>query len=626
MLLDFSNFVDIFGFMLMSTVVTCFFIAGYVSYFNRLWGDVFIDGSSFKFLGKRIQLMIFGCMVGLYIHSAAMFYFSEHIAMIFHDIALFLLVFPFMYIGGYSKIERIIQLLSVTWVWCNHHYGPMNVGSNLNQPHVIVALLVTVILIVISQIPKVHYMIVYKWYISLMYFFVLGTLFWKTLPKVSMGIRMDPVTAWSAISLFMIMNMMVMFFWFNKSRNGIGKQFEKDLKIDALTKAYNFSYFESESKAAFTHAIQLHKPLSVIEWDIDHFKQINDTYGHLAGNFILTQVSSIVREIFKQDAPYAKLFRTGGEEFTIIVPNERIDKVLLNLKRAWDTIEKRTFRYKSDTINVTISMGGTTLKDEDSKFEDIYTRVDKYLYQSKRNGRNQVTVEGETVYYKSSKNGVMTVLTYFLQDVMCEVDNGFRKISAELLCDKYNALSNGWTKFNNGNNIILELDILEDMIKRNKNINNISLDIKLCDIYDCNIVERIIDFVSTHQEIDELNLEMVNIEKVKDWNTFTNNINLLREAKVFIILNEVNELKDDTNTNKLLKLVSGVKFNLQSCTEKQKSSINLIRKWVNCCELNNIDFILNGIEKQEDLEISRTCGVKYLQGSFFRTQEFPALR
>lgn len=153
---------------------------------------------------------------------------------------------------------------------------------------------------------------------------------------------------------------------------------------DKLTLLPNRRFFERE----LTHQINLYnnhqKPLSLIMFDIDHFKKINDTYGHLTGDHVLSQLASLLSHEIPQEATLA---RYGGEEFMVIFPNTNREEAIqfghmLNQKVAthtWETIE-----------HLTISVGITTMHQDDT-MESFIERSDYALYASKENGRNRVT-------------------------------------------------------------------------------------------------------------------------------------------------------------------------------------------------------------------------------------------
>jgi two-component system cell cycle response regulator len=157
------------------------------------------------------------------------------------------------------------------------------------------------------------------------------------------------------------------------------KEFENRALHDELTSLYN--------KAAFNKILSeqmlFNNDLSLIMYDIDYFKEINDTYGHLVGDEVLKELSSLVSQnIRKNDI----LARWGGEEFMILIPNEDKEEALNIANKLNEIISKHTF----NTVGkLTCSFGVTQLKDLEDETE-LIKAVDKALYKAKWNGRNRV--------------------------------------------------------------------------------------------------------------------------------------------------------------------------------------------------------------------------------------------
>ncbi|QIL50389.1 diguanylate cyclase [Weissella coleopterorum] len=619
------NSTDIFSFMLMTLLISCFFTTGYVGYFNRLWNEIFIQNNDGTFLWKRVQIFLFGCGIGLYIHLATMLYFSGQIAMVFHNIALFLLVLPFLYLGGYNRMERLLQLMAAGYVWIGHHMGAMTVGVNMDQPPVIMALLITVILLVISQIPVVHDKILYHWQYSIVYFSLIAILFWGTLPAVSMGITMDLTTAIEAIIIFVTMNMVVMYLWFNGFKNTTPGQFEKSADYDALTKVHSFSFFQSESEKLFQTARNNNQPLGIIEWDIDRFKQVNDTFGHSAGNKILIEASGIVQKTLNEEMPTAKLFRTGGEEFTIMFPNNSIDDVLPTIKKAWDNVRKNNFFYEDTPIEVTISMGGTNLEENDTKFKTFYDRVDEYLYMSKRNGRNQITIDGEKIYSGEHRQQVVAMYAYFTQSLMQFTQRRFKQVSAELLLRSFDYSTGEWKIPEDINiNIETQLMLVQRLID-SKHLNRISINLELEQFSNSHVIDALLAFMEQQQELEQLNVEVSDIDKIKNWDFFAPTVQKLNDAHIRVVFNDINMIELTSELKQHLVVMNGIKLNLRSKAVEQADTIQMMKPWLKFCQDKNIRFTIDGIENNEDIQMARSFGVTYIQGFYFGIPELPVL-
>ncbi len=155
---------------------------------------------------------------------------------------------------------------------------------------------------------------------------------------------------------------------------------------DPLTGIGNKSMLDKRAAELFTQNRQRNTPFSLIIFDIDHFKKVNDTYGHLAGDFILKEVVKSVKSHFRSNDIFV---RCGGEEFCIIMQS-LIDRAERAIDNARKKLETQVFQYKEHNIKVTISGGVTCQKQTDIKWKDIYERADKFLYKAKTTGRNKI--------------------------------------------------------------------------------------------------------------------------------------------------------------------------------------------------------------------------------------------
>lgn len=160
--------------------------------------------------------------------------------------------------------------------------------------------------------------------------------------------------------------------------------------VDALTGAYNKRYFEERLKEEFSYCLRNQVPLSLVMFDIDHFKEINDTHGHPAGDFVLGHLSTLARSIIRNEDILA---RYGGEEFMIVLKTTDAAGALMLSERLRRLIEESRFEFEGKTIPVTISLGIATLSGKNlADWEAMVKLADALLYQSKNGGRNRVSV------------------------------------------------------------------------------------------------------------------------------------------------------------------------------------------------------------------------------------------
>jgi diguanylate cyclase (GGDEF)-like protein len=161
---------------------------------------------------------------------------------------------------------------------------------------------------------------------------------------------------------------------------------------DGLTEIFNKRKYEEEVQREFSRAVRHKRPLSLIIFDLDEFKQINDTYGHLCGDFVLKQVACLAKELVR---PEQVLARVGGDEFVILAPETPIAGGQALASKLRDRIAGLDHRYGDLRISITCSFGVGELTDRMSTPQDLYHAADSALLLAKRSGRNRVGVQGE---------------------------------------------------------------------------------------------------------------------------------------------------------------------------------------------------------------------------------------
>ncbi|NLR10466.1 MULTISPECIES: GGDEF domain-containing protein [Lactobacillaceae] len=161
---------------------------------------------------------------------------------------------------------------------------------------------------------------------------------------------------------------------------------------DTLTQTQNFSAYTSAMKFLFRESSRTDQPLSMIMFDIDHFKQVNDTYGHSAGDAVLQQVAATVKSVLTNTDSKLKLYRTGGEEFNILLPNYDLSRTSQIATAIFEAVNRLTVTVGTQEIRVSLSIGVSTMLTADASPMDFYNRVDQNLYYAKQHGRKQITV------------------------------------------------------------------------------------------------------------------------------------------------------------------------------------------------------------------------------------------
>lgn len=159
-------------------------------------------------------------------------------------------------------------------------------------------------------------------------------------------------------------------------------------KTDALTGLWNRGYLEEMMDMEFKRARRYGKEMAIVVIDLDYFKKVNDTYGHLGGDEVLRQVSKCLVGCLRETD---FMGRYGGEEIVVILSETTVEQALEIGNKICSTIASKPINFGEILIPVTVSVGISTLRNEHEHYEDIFSEADEALYLSKSSGRNRVS-------------------------------------------------------------------------------------------------------------------------------------------------------------------------------------------------------------------------------------------
>lgn len=177
---------------------------------------------------------------------------------------------------------------------------------------------------------------------------------------------------------------------------------KKEAVTDGLTKCYNKAYFNQTCDNLVKKSKVTGTPLTLILFDLDHFKKLNDNYGHDAGDFVLKEISDLVRNSGIREGDI--FARYGGEEFCILLPNTNLKNGFQIAERVRAAIAAHEFMYGDKRLPVTASLGVADYRQGVNTGTDLFKRVDMALYKSKNGGRNQVNFYKEEATTNATPN------------------------------------------------------------------------------------------------------------------------------------------------------------------------------------------------------------------------------
>jgi diguanylate cyclase (GGDEF)-like protein len=167
------------------------------------------------------------------------------------------------------------------------------------------------------------------------------------------------------------------------------EKLKRTLVTDEKTRLYNYRYFCERAAEEFKRAQRYESELSCIMIDLDHFKRLNDTHGHLKGDRVLREIGRVLREGARETDFVA---RYGGEEFAILCPHTDTEQALVVAERIRRAVEEREFDLDGASARITVSLGVSTWprRRDARSSNDLIEAADAALYEAKRQGRNRV--------------------------------------------------------------------------------------------------------------------------------------------------------------------------------------------------------------------------------------------
>ncbi|MCO4800007.1 MAG: diguanylate cyclase [Colwelliaceae bacterium] len=208
------------------------------------------------------------------------------------------------------------------------------------------------------------------------------------------------------------------------------QQLEKLAKTDSLTQVNNRGSFEDLVSKAISQAKRTDQNVSLAMFDLDFFKNVNDTYGHETGDKALIDFAGILIETFRD---YDIIGRIGGEEFAVCMPNTLIQDAFNACERCREALESHNinvdYEGSNHQLSLTVSIGVTSARGHLMDFDDLLRIADHGLYKAKKNGRNQSVIEGE--FENINKNSTTEVVGEDVSNVSHSDDQATEIVSDE---------------------------------------------------------------------------------------------------------------------------------------------------------------------------------------------------
>lgn len=597
-------------------LVAAFFAAGFVSFYQFLWNQAFNKSDVAK--GAKIALRVgmvaltFGVAFGLH----AMSYELPVNGMMFHNLSLFILVFPLLD-QQITPGEYTLRAAGLVIIWLWRYIG------HFYELRFYLAAVVLLLIIVLMRVFSRR--IRYNMLLSVATFVVVALAYWLSLPVSPAGLSVNLQVTGQAVVMFAAMAWIATAFWIQQHRvTTHTEELTQLADYDTLTNTKTYSLYKHDIALLFEAAKESGDPLTLVAMDIDHFKQVNDHYGHLAGNAILMGIANSLDEVLHKYGDEHQVYRIGGEEFNIIFPGKTPGEVMPIVRECWRTVRNTRFKYENYDVRTTLSIGVTALRPDDRNANIFYERADENLYQSKRNGRDAITVEGETRNAETGKP-VYATYTFFTQRIV-DVDSADETtMSNELLLRCYDYEHDRWVRPPHFDiSVEMQIDLMKQIVPHIAEP-RLSLNLTNKQFLDPRTVGLLSDYMATAGSPEKLIVELPslpNLAKVKEL------VPGYQASGIKVFIDDVGSDNQFDELEPLLPYVDGMKYAIQNMRANDDTG-NLEQRlafWTRVARQYNLMLVVEGIESTRDIEFAHgKFGARYLQGYYFDRPELPRL-
>ncbi len=442
--------------------------------------------------------------------------------------------------------------------------------------------------------------------------------FWLTVPAHVFGLAFDAEMVLCAIGYSSVAIAVSGVYLHSIHRVAVQSEVNaKKATFDALTGVKTYAAFQADLEKAFAKAQRLHQPLALITIDIDHFKAVNDQYGHLAGNDILIGIAKTLQQAVGASQLASTLYRTGGEEFTIICRQTGAQTVLPLARACWQVVREGRFQAQGFTIACTLSCGLAERQASDAEADELFSRADDNLYQSKARGRDTITLFGRAVVDMRPEQAAETY-TFFTQRIV-DVHQQLATVVHEVGLSHYERTTERWQPVLVPQPLTIQLPFMKEVAQMNP-------------------AEGLSVFLTTEEFMRPQTAALlgslfdprrlwVNLREVPRCAELNQVLTAYRRHRIRIIV-EIPRLDQALERlEPLLPLIDGVKLPLAGLRAAFNNTVaQAMVDWQARCRAVDTDVIFTGIDNSVDAAyVTQVLQGRLVQGEAFDKPELPRL-
>lgn len=446
-----------------------------------------------------------------------------------------------------------------------------------------------------------------QWWPALVFAGIIGSLYWVTLAHLSDPHRLG----YLGLYLLTMVASMIYTLRAHVAKRERAELLER-LDHDTLTHAGNLNRLRRVGAQAFLQTQADQTPLAVTAIDIDHFKNYNDTYGHAASDQVLI---AVVAKLYQQLPPLVSLYRTGGEELTVLMPNFDQAQALALTVKLWQAIRQMTVPYDQHKLSVSLSAGVTTRNDGDTSLDDLSRRADASLYLSKQRGRDCITVDGTTLDNGAVRTKLVSY-TYFTQpfvdlktqatwqgELMSQifVENQWRPAAAMTIAT------------------LTDTDVLTQLLP----ISQLSVNLSFADVCDMHKAKQLCTWFNQFEAIPHFTIELTTFS---DLHAFQQVLPMYRNAQIKFGL-DVAGLPEGDAFIPYLGAFALIKAPLPQLRTRlnDASLMSTLRYWQGLAAANGCRFVLDHMRTNADVHLAENLGITIGEGYYFNKPILPRI-
>mgnify|MGYP004467403943 CR=1 FL=1 len=587
-------------------IISTFFVAGYTTVFGTNWYTKLVQfqGTARENLVRRLALTLAPAILAVTFQFVIDSTLSS--PSVYLNMQLFILVYPLLDedLVLWDYLLRWGILVAV-WIF-NHPFNLWKLGLFL--------LVIAVVCGVIRKFPR---LVRASRLNNFIFTVIVGGLYWFTYTG------MNHWESFLASLYFVAMSAYAYEYWLRVYEHDQERAaLTERVNYDALTNAPSFDMYHRESAAYFARTKTDGTPLALVVLDIDNFKNINDTYGHAAGNAVLIQLTAILSEVVTATDARYHFYRTGGEEFTVLFPGLGTDGALRMMQRCAERVQNNHFTFEDEVIRTTISVGMTQVQPGDPDVQATFKRGDDNLYQSKRSGRNAITVDGVTQVNNQRRVALLTY-TFFTQPVVRIADD--QVASNELLLRMYD--NGAWrtpTVFNIDPTTTVNMltQVESELVPGTLGIN-----FNLTELEQPVWQLALTEYANAPERASKLAVEVRARDAQAGPQLFNRTMKFYRHAGCEVTLDEVTTATPLNLGKQVLASCDRVKFALQNSRESATPDQlqTAVTQWQALADQFGCELVLVGIETTADMALATACQVAYGQGYYFSRPVLPRM-